>query len=273
MSFQNLDQSTDTTDTSGLIDQITRLQQVSNHLINARNAGIGSTLPLSIQSGIQVPPVQSLGVQVLGLTGSSTRIAVTWVAPVRSTRFNIDHFNVYVNGLYTQQKEALLVASVHTSPCVVAILPDGANSIRVFVQTVLDNGHVLPIDQCPTTAFTSLFPSPFVVYAGMTPTAPWSNTGAPWYNSSSSITSSSTLQLAGALTTTAYADATQAAQIASTFPAHDIAGAAVLLDNTAAVWVPGIWHIDTAGKLYVHSGVTAGHNATLYLDGISARYL
>ncbi len=152
MPLDNFDNSTIDDSIAALDDRIARLQQVNDHLVNSSGFGIGSTLPTSIQAGSQVLPVSNVSATVIGSVGSASKVCVRWIEPPDASSGQIDRYNVYVQGLFSQQTQEVLVASAHTSPATFTVLPDGPNSVQVFVQTVLKNGQTIPIPSCPATS-------------------------------------------------------------------------------------------------------------------------
>lgn len=148
-----------------LLDQVARMQadidranQAILQIQNVTNTGVGSVTPTLTRGGIAVPPASRLTAINLGTTMGETRIGVTWLAP-EAVGSPIDHYNIYVRNSLTQQTQPTLVASPAASPAAFAFQPDSASSVVIYVQTVLANGQVNSLNQCPTTTIVATLPA------------------------------------------------------------------------------------------------------------------
>lgn len=139
-----------------LQQQIDRATQILNRLQNFNEVGVGTTLPAKTYSGINVHPVNSVSASVRTYTPGCAHVLVRWIEP--NDVVNINRYNVYVEDAETGQSQEILVAAVHTSPAVFTIHVDSARTVRIFVQTVLANGQVNPVTECPSTAIVISHP-------------------------------------------------------------------------------------------------------------------
>lgn len=140
-------------------DSISRLQQTVRSLQNVGGSGVGSTTPTKTRAGIAVPPVSGLSVQSLGTTSGANRIAVTFIEPAAPGSTSIDHYNIYTQLAQAQQESPTLIASTVHSPAVCTYVPSAANATTILVQTVLSNGQMNALANCPSTALQARVPT------------------------------------------------------------------------------------------------------------------
>jgi len=131
-------------------------------LINTTNTAEGAILPPAQKGEFRIPFVTNLQlVKTISYFGS-TQFTLTWIEPDSP---QISHFNIYVYGLLTNNRQALGPSTVTRSPAEVRVGSRTAVTVTFVVQTVLKNGQVSDLERSPSvsgmTVAGSLTPSDF----------------------------------------------------------------------------------------------------------------
>ncbi len=133
-------------------EQLNRAKQILSRLQNVTSTGSGSSMPVNLVGGIAVPPVSSVSAAVSSYTPGVAHVVCRWIEPQNT--LNVDRYNVYVIGAELGQTQPVLVASSATSPAVFPVHVDTTRTVKILVQTVLTNGQVMSVLDCPATALS-----------------------------------------------------------------------------------------------------------------------
>jgi hypothetical protein len=154
---------------------------VVGRLKNQTATGEGSSIPPRVQGEFRVPFVKNLRVVKSEIYAGSTQFTLVWENPDVSTSA-ISHFNVYVRGMLSGNREPSGPYSVKRSPAIIRVESNIASHVIFVVQTQLTSGLVSDLDRSPSTTGVTTDPITAVTDIGYgTPGAliTWDALGAP----------------------------------------------------------------------------------------------
>lgn len=122
-------------------------QKMMQRIINQTNAAEGTTLPPRQSGPFRVPLVS--GVKILNTQSflGGTQFIVGWVEPTGQTNL-IDHYNLYASGL--TDNGLVGPVSSNQSPATIRLQTTAAQTVTIFVQTILKSGLAGSIESSPS---------------------------------------------------------------------------------------------------------------------------
>lgn len=125
---------------------------VLERLFNPNRRAEGTNVPPPIQKGrFRVPLVQGLELLRTQSYQGGTQFTLVWSTPPRF-RNQIDHYNVYVKGLYDNSETPQGPWTVQESPGQIKVNARTAVPVTLIVQTVLKNGMVSDLPSSPAVS-------------------------------------------------------------------------------------------------------------------------
>jgi len=128
---------------------------ITETLVNQLGAAEGTGLPPRQRGLTRVPIVSSLRVLKVEPFVGGTQVTLVWDNPEPPLHRFIDHYNVYVTGLFEGGDTPQGPSSFTTSPATLKLESSGGLPVTAYVQTQMKSGVVSDLFQSPSVSFTT----------------------------------------------------------------------------------------------------------------------